>query len=101
MPGTDPEKFAFNYVLPSSSHTITPLYFYNMRIQPNGPRSCSVHYDVYRHKDCTDDVFDETHKFFVQVETEDKMLCANTQKSLERGNYNSGPLHRASSSSPF
>ncbi|GJN88491.1 hypothetical protein Rhopal_001457-T1 [Rhodotorula paludigena] len=93
VPGTDPEKFAFNYVLPSSSHTITPLYFYNMRIQPNGPRSCSVHYDVYRHKDCTDDVFDETHKFFVQVETEDKMLCANTQKSLERGNYNSGPLH--------
>ncbi|GAA5905784.1 hypothetical protein JCM8208_000897 [Rhodotorula glutinis] len=93
LPGADPEKFAFNFITPSSSHTVTPIYFYTMKICPTGPRSCNVSFDVYRHKTCTDEQFDEAHKFFVQVETEDKMLCANVQKNLERGNYNSGPLH--------
>ncbi|GAA5913248.1 hypothetical protein JCM6882_000042 [Rhodosporidiobolus microsporus] len=92
-PGADPDKFAFNFVFPNGSHTITPFYFYTMRICPTGPRTCNVEYDVFRHKDCTDEVFDESHKFFVQVETEDKDLCANTQRGLEMGSYNSGPLH--------
>ena len=88
-------------LLPSSPEltsvgALFPLAVYTMMIAPTGPRSCNVSFDVYRHKTCTDEQFDEAHKFFVQVETEDKMLCANVQKNLERGNYNSGPLHRAS-----
>lgn len=67
-----------------------------MRIVPITTRTCTVLYDVYRHKDCTDEVFKENHDFFVQVESEDKMLCANVQRNLERGTYNSGPLHRES-----
>ncbi|GAA5950446.1 hypothetical protein JCM21900_004807 [Sporobolomyces salmonicolor] len=93
VPGADPDKFAFNFVFPNASHTLSPHYFYTMRICPTGPRTCNVHYDVFRHKDCTDELFEETHKFFVQVEKEDKFLCINTQKGLEMGTYNSGPLH--------
>ncbi|GAA5827478.1 hypothetical protein JCM11251_003829 [Rhodosporidiobolus azoricus] len=92
-PGADPDKFAFNFIFPAGSHTITPFYFYTMRICPTGPRTCNIEYDVFRHRDCTDEIYNENHKFFVQVETEDKMLCMNTQRGLEMGTYNSGPLH--------
>ncbi|GAA5987355.1 hypothetical protein JCM10908_001924 [Rhodotorula pacifica] len=91
--GPDADKFAFNFISPAASHTVTPMYWYHMRIVPVTTRSCTVLYDVYRHKDCTDEVFAENHAFFVRVESEDKMLCANVQKNLERGTYNAGPLH--------
>ncbi|GAA6019634.1 hypothetical protein JCM10207_006949 [Rhodosporidiobolus poonsookiae] len=93
IPGTDPDKFAFNFVFPFSSHTLTPLYFYTMRICPTGPKTCSVQYDVFRHRDSTDEAFNANHEFFVQVETEDKDLCAGTQRGLEQGTFVTGPLH--------
>lgn len=34
-----------------------------------------MQYDVYRHKDATDQAFNETHEAFVQIEKEDKFLC--------------------------
>ena len=37
-----------------------------------------MQYDVYRPTDATDEAFDETHKFFVQVEEEDKFLCVRS-----------------------
>ncbi|GAA5849189.1 hypothetical protein JCM8547_006473 [Rhodosporidiobolus lusitaniae] len=80
-------------IFPSASHTLTPLYFYTMRIVPTSARTCDVLYDVYRHRDCDDETYTANHKFFVQVETEDKDLCIATQKSLEQGVYQSGPLH--------
>ncbi|GAA6034141.1 hypothetical protein JCM8097_000716 [Rhodosporidiobolus ruineniae] len=92
-PGADPDKFAFNFIFPYGSHTLTPFYFYTMRICPTSATTCSVQYDVFRHKDCTDEVFAANHEFFVQVETEDKELCMGTQRGLEMGTYRSGPLH--------
>jgi hypothetical protein len=38
-----------------------------MRIWPTSNRTCNVHYDVFRHRDCTDELYKSNHEFFVQV----------------------------------
>ena len=52
-----------------------PSYAYTMRVVPIDAHRTEMQYDVYRPTDATDEAFDETHKFFVQVEEEDKFLC--------------------------
>ncbi|BGP17508.1 hypothetical protein JCM10213_008242 [Rhodosporidiobolus nylandii] len=93
-PGQDKENaFAFNLMMPHGSMTLSSQLFYVMRILPQSARTCSIHFDVFRHEDCTDEQFKEAFDFFQQVETEDKDLCAGTQKGLEMGTYTSGTLH--------
>lgn len=36
-----------------------------------------MQYDVYRHKNATTEVFNETNEAFVQIENEDKFLCVS------------------------
>lgn len=52
-----------------------------------------MQYEVYRHKDATDEEFKEMDDFFKQVESEDKALCTAAQKNLNSGTYVSGELH--------
>lgn len=49
-------------------------------------------YDVYRHKDASDEAFIAMDKFFKQVEDEDKMLCNGAQLNLNLGTYAAGEL---------
>lgn len=49
-------------------------------------------YEVYRHKHATDADFDESDKFFKQVEHEDKALCNAAQVNLNLGTYSIGQL---------
>lgn len=49
-------------------------------------------YDVYRHKDATDEQFVYMDKFFKQVEEEDKQLCNGAQVNLNVGTYSAGQL---------
>ena len=61
-----------------------PSYAYTMRVVPIDAHRTEMQYDVHRPTDATDEAFDETHKFFVQVEEEDKFLCVRPQPSLAR-----------------
>ena len=54
-----------------------PSYAYTMRVVPIDAHRTEMQYDVYRPTDATDEAFNETHKFFVQVEEEDKYLCVS------------------------
>ncbi|GAA5889889.1 hypothetical protein JCM6882_004355 [Rhodosporidiobolus microsporus] len=92
-PGDEGKKFAFNYLYPSSSHTVAPAYYHTVRIVPTSPTTCDVLYDVYQHRECPDDEFEDTLAFIKQVVDEDKVLCVNTQRGLLAGAYHSGPLH--------
>lgn len=49
-------------------------------------------YDVYRHKNATDEQFLAMDKFFKQVEEEDKDLCVGAQINLNLGTYGAGKL---------
>lgn len=75
-----------------------------------------MQYDVYRPDGASDEDFNATHQFFLQVEEEDKFLCVsspsstfipnfgssdsfiysqqtNAQKNMEAGIYQTGSLH--------
>ncbi|KAM0750828.1 Rieske domain-containing protein [Meredithblackwellia eburnea MCA 4105] len=81
--------FSFPYM----SITIAPAYIYTMRVVPTGPQTTAMQYDVFRHKDASDELFNEIHNAFVQIEGEDKFLCTNVQRNMKAGTYNTGALH--------
>lgn len=52
-----------------------------------------MEYEVYKHKDATDEEFKEITEFFRKVLIEDKDLCNGAQKNLEAGIFLNGELH--------
>jgi hypothetical protein len=52
-----------------------------------------MEYEVYRHKDATDEAFNYIWDTFKQVLTEDKDLCNAAQKNLNAGIFLNGELH--------
>lgn len=67
-------------------------YWYHMSVCPTGPTTAIMKYDVYRHKDTSDDAFTTWDNFFKQVEDEDKQLCNGAQLNLNSGTYSAGFL---------
>lgn len=60
-----------------------------------------MEYEVYRHKDATDEEFERTNSFFKRVLGEDKYLCDAVQKNLEAGVFTNGELHPDLESAPI
>lgn len=60
-----------------------------------------MEYEVYRHKDATDEDFDLIDTMFKRILAEDKYLCNNTQRNLEAGIYLSGELHTRMEKGPL
>ncbi|PCD43236.1 hypothetical protein AU210_002337 [Fusarium oxysporum f. sp. radicis-cucumerinum] len=81
------------FFFPNASVTMTTKYFYLMRVVPTSATTTSMQYEVYRHKDATDEEFQEIDQFFKQVESEDKDLCNAAQKNLNAGVYVTGDLN--------
>lgn len=52
-----------------------------------------IEYEVYRHKNATDEHFAEIISFYNQVLNEDKDLCEAAQKNLSAGIFTNGELH--------
>ncbi|EIM87664.1 Rieske domain-containing protein [Stereum hirsutum FP-91666 SS1] len=81
------------FLFPFASITLMPAYAYTMRVVPIDAHRTEMQYDVYRPEGASDEDFDSTHQFFLQVEEEDKFLCTNAQKNMEAGIYQTGSLH--------
>lgn len=60
-----------------------------------------MEYEVYRHKDASDEDFEYINQFFKRVLAEDKWLCNNTQANLNAGVYVSGRMHPEFESGPL
>ncbi|RSL70869.1 hypothetical protein CEP53_001755 [Fusarium sp. AF-6] len=86
-------EVAPTFFFPNASVTMTTKYFYLMRVVPTSATTTSMQYEVYRHKDATDEEFKEVDDFFKQVESEDKGLCNAAQKNLNAGVYVTGDLN--------
>lgn len=54
---------------------------------------CVMRYEVYRHKDATDEAFSLISDMYKQIMSEDKYLCINSQKNLNTGVFVNGLLH--------
>lgn len=63
------------------------------RFTPIGPTKCVMRYEVYRHKDATDEAFNLISDMYKRIMSEDKYLCINSQKNLNAGVFVNGLLH--------
>lgn len=64
-----------------------------MRCVPTSAVHCSMEYEVYRHKDASDEDFKTIDEMFKRILTEDKYLCNNAQKNLNAGVFVNGEMH--------
>ena len=63
------------------------------RFTPISPTKSVMRYEVYRHKDATDEAFTLISDMYKRIMSEDKYLCINTQKNLNAGVFVNGQLH--------
>ena len=63
------------------------------RFTPVSPTKCVMRYEVYRHKDATDEAFNLISDMYKRIMSEDKYLCIHTQKNLNTGVFVNGLLH--------
>ncbi|KIW54352.1 hypothetical protein PV05_06716 [Exophiala xenobiotica] len=94
-------KNASTYYFPNACMTVSPHFFYMMRCVPTSATTCSMEYEVYRHKDATDEDFEYIDSFFKRVLGEDKYLCDAAQKNLNAGVFVNGELHPDLESAPI
>jgi hypothetical protein len=60
-----------------------------------------MEYEVYRHKDASDEDFENIDAMFKRILGEDKWLCNETQKNLNSGIYVSGEMHSRMEKGPL
>ncbi|CAH0022427.1 unnamed protein product [Clonostachys rhizophaga] len=82
-----------NYYFPNACMTVTPHFFYMMRCVPTSYTHCSMEYEVYRHKNASDEDFKTIDEMFKRILNEDKWLCNNAQKNLNAGVFVNGEMH--------
>lgn len=63
------------------------------RFTPVGPGKSVMRYEVYRHKDATDEDFNLISDMYKRIMSEDKYLCTHTQTNLNAGVFINGLLH--------
>jgi hypothetical protein len=63
------------------------------RFVPTGATTSALRYEVFRNKNASDEEFDVVNKMYKRITSEDKYLCANTQKSLNAGVFVNGEMH--------
>ena len=52
-----------------------------------------MEYEVYRHKNASDEDFKTIDEMFKRILAEDKWLCNNAQKNLNAGVFVNGEMH--------
>jgi len=86
-------RIATTYFWPNASFNISPNFFFMQRFTPTSPTKCVMRYEVYRHKDATDEAFNLISDMYKRIMSEDKYLCIHSQKNLNAGVFVNGQLH--------
>lgn len=60
---------------------------------PSSPNSSRMAYEVYHNRNSPEEDFRLISDMYARVMREDKVLCNNAQKNLERGVFINGQLH--------
>lgn len=71
----------------------SPNFFFMQRFTPMSPTKSVMRYEVYRHKDATDEDFNLISDMYKRIMSEDKYLCTHTQTNLNAGVFINGLLH--------
>ncbi|PYH89577.1 ISP domain-containing protein [Aspergillus ellipticus CBS 707.79] len=92
---------AITYFEPTTSVTVTEKFFYIQRMIPLSATTSKIENEVYRHRDATDEEFDNINAFYRQVLEEDKELCVGAQENLSAGVFINGELHPSKEKGPI
>ncbi|KAL4958485.1 Rieske [2Fe-2S] iron-sulfur domain-containing protein [Aspergillus filifer] len=84
---------ASTYYFPISAMVISPHFIMVQKFLPHGPDSSKMSYEIYRNRNSSESDFKLISDMYARVMGEDKVLCVNTQRNLERGVFTSGQLH--------
>ena len=60
---------------------------------PTGASKCTMHYEVFRNKNSSDEDFRAIADTYARVMSEDKVLCEGAQKNLNAGVIIAGEMH--------
>lgn len=60
---------------------------------PRSQDSSQMAYEIYRNRNSSDEDFKLISDMYARVMGEDKVLCSNAQKNLDRGVFTNGQLH--------
>ena len=63
------------------------------RFLPNGPKSSTMHYQIFRNKNSSEEDFQLIHQLYKKVVGEDKVLCMLAQRNLNAGIFVNGEMH--------
>jgi len=86
-------RVAATYFWPNASFNVSPHFFFIQRFVPSSPVKSVMKYEVYRNKNSSDEDFTVINEMYKRIMSEDKVLCANTQKNLNAGIFVNGELH--------
>ncbi|KAH6976649.1 Rieske [2Fe-2S] iron-sulfur domain-containing protein [Ilyonectria destructans] len=84
---------ASTYYFPMSAMVVSPHFIMVQKFLPSGPRSSKMAYEIYRNRNSSDADFKLISDMYARVMSEDKVLCNNAQKNLDRGVFVNGQLH--------
>ncbi|KAL3481781.1 Rieske [2Fe-2S] iron-sulfur domain-containing protein [Aspergillus californicus] len=84
---------ASTYYFPMSAMVVSPHFLMIQRFLPRGPSSSKMSYEIYRNRHSAESDFKLISNMYARVMGEDKVLCTNAQRNLERGVFTSGQLH--------
>ncbi|KAJ9658480.1 hypothetical protein H2201_007799 [Coniosporium apollinis] len=84
---------ASTYYFPNSSMTVSAHFIMVQKFLPRGPNNSTMAYEIYRNRNSSDADFRLISEMYARVMAEDKVLCDNAQKNLDRGVFVNGQLH--------
>ncbi|KAL5361710.1 Rieske [2Fe-2S] iron-sulfur domain-containing protein [Aspergillus floccosus] len=84
---------ASTYYFPNASMTVSAHFIMVQKFLPKGPNKSTMAYEIYRNCNSSDADFKRISEMYARVMGEDKVLCDNAQKNLDRGVFVNGQLH--------
>ncbi|KAJ5612858.1 hypothetical protein N7510_006052 [Penicillium lagena] len=84
---------ASTYYFPISAMVASPHFIMVQKFLPKSPNSSQMAYEIYRNRNSSETDFKLISDMYARVMGEDKVLCNNTQRNLDRNVFTNGQLH--------
>lgn len=81
------------YYFPNVSMTVGKHFLMVQKFLPRSANASTSHYEIFRAKTSSEEEFHRIADMYERVMREDKVLCTNAQRNLERGVFSAGLLH--------
>ncbi|KAJ5280633.1 Rieske iron-sulfur domain-containing protein [Penicillium angulare] len=84
---------ASTYYFPMTAMVVSPHFIMIQKFLPQSADSSKMAYEIYKNRNSSDEDFYQIADMYERVMREDKVLCANAQRNLDRNVFTSGQLH--------